>query len=141
MKRNLHAGKRMSGGFSINVFTDDELYEIHLATLEVLGKTGLFVEDEEALNIFGDHGAIIDRKSKIAKLPPYLVEDAVRSAPPRASFMVAMPGMTLFWRASGSTSPILGKPSMSMTSIRASTGLQPSKMSRIPRCWLTISIM
>lgn len=71
----------MSGGFSINIFTDDELYEIHLATLEVLGKTGLFVEDEEALNIFGDHGAIIDRKRKIAKLPPYLVEDAVRSAP------------------------------------------------------------
>ena len=58
MKRNLHAGKKMSGGFSLNVFTDDELYEIHLATLEVLEKTGLFVEDEEALDIFGGHGAI-----------------------------------------------------------------------------------
>ena len=83
MKRNLHAGKRMSGGFSLNVFTDDELDEIHLATLEVLEKTGLFVEDEEALNIFGDHGATIDRERKIAKLPPYLVEDAIRSAPPK----------------------------------------------------------
>ena len=47
LKRNLHAGKRMSGGFSVNVFTDDELYEIHLATLEVLEKTGVFVQDEE----------------------------------------------------------------------------------------------
>ena len=83
MKRNLHAGKRMSGGFSLNVFTDDELDEIHLATLEVLQKTGLFVEDEEALNIFGDHGANIDRERKIAKLPPYLVEEAIRSAPPK----------------------------------------------------------
>ena len=81
LKRNLHAGKRMSGGFSLNVFTDDELYEIHLATLEVLQKTGLFVEDEEALEIFGGHGAIIDKQRKIAKLPPYLVEDAIRSAP------------------------------------------------------------
>ena len=71
----------MSGGFSINVFTDDELYEIHLATLEVLQKTGLFVEDEEALEIFGGHGAIIDKQRKIAKLPPYLVEDVIRAAP------------------------------------------------------------
>jgi trimethylamine---corrinoid protein Co-methyltransferase len=81
LKRNLHAGKRLSGGFSLNVFTDDELHEIHLATLEVLEKTGLFVEDEEALTIFGDHGATIDPKRKIAKLPPYLVEDCARSAP------------------------------------------------------------
>jgi trimethylamine--corrinoid protein Co-methyltransferase len=73
----------MSGGFSLNVFTEDELDEIHLATLEVLEKTGLFVEDEEALNIFGDHGATIDRERKIAKLPPYLVEDSIRSAPPQ----------------------------------------------------------
>jgi trimethylamine--corrinoid protein Co-methyltransferase len=43
MKRNLHAGKIHSGGFSLNVFSDDELYEIHLATLEVLEKTGLFI--------------------------------------------------------------------------------------------------
>jgi len=81
LKRNLHAGKKMSGGFSVNIFTEDELNEIHLATLEVLEKTGLFVEDEEALNIFADHGATIDPKRKIAKLPPYLVEDAIRSAP------------------------------------------------------------
>ena len=81
MKRNLHAGKQMSGGFSVNVFTDDELREIHLATLEVLEKTGLFVEDEEALTIFGDHGATIDPKRKIARLPPYLVEDCIRTAP------------------------------------------------------------
>jgi len=83
MKRNLHAGKIHSGGFSLNVFSDDELYEIHLATLEVLEKTGLFVEDEEALDVFYGGGAFIDRTSKIVKLPPYLVEDAIRSAPPK----------------------------------------------------------
>ncbi len=43
MKRNLHAGKIHSGGFSLNVFSDDEFYEIHLAILEVLEKTGLFI--------------------------------------------------------------------------------------------------
>ena len=81
MKRNLHAGKRQSGGLSLNIFTDDELYEIHLATLEILEKKGLYIEDEEALDIYDGAGAVIDRKNKIVKIPPYLVEDAVRSAP------------------------------------------------------------
>lgn len=81
MKRNLHAGKRQSGGLGLKIFTDDELYEIHLATLEVLQKTGLFIEDEEALEILDGGGAIVDSKKKVVKFPPYLVEDAVRSAP------------------------------------------------------------
>ena len=68
MKRNLHAGKRQSGGFSLNVFTDEELYEIHLATLEVLQKTGLFVQDKESLEIFGGGGAVVDSKNKIVKI-------------------------------------------------------------------------
>jgi trimethylamine--corrinoid protein Co-methyltransferase len=77
----MHAGKRRSGGFSLNVFTDDEIYEIHLATLEVLQKTGVFIEDEEALEIFDGGGATVDKKTKIVKIPPYLVEDSIRSAP------------------------------------------------------------
>ena len=87
MKRNLHAGKRQSGGFSLNVFSDDELYEIHLATLEVLEKTGVFVEDPEALAVFDGGGAHIDPAKKVVKFPPYLVEDAIRSAP--AKFVAA----------------------------------------------------
>lgn len=81
MKRNLHAGKRQSGGLGLKIFTDDELYEIHLATLEVLQTTGLFIEDEEALEILDGGGAIVDPKKKVVKFPPYLVEDAIRSAP------------------------------------------------------------
>ena len=83
MKRNLHAGKKLSGGFSVNVFTEDELYEIHLATLEVLQKTGIFVEDQEALDVFDGGGAVVDRKTRIVKMRPNLVEDAIRSAPPK----------------------------------------------------------
>ncbi|MCK5193904.1 MAG: trimethylamine methyltransferase family protein, partial [Desulfobulbaceae bacterium] len=81
MKRNLHAGKSQSGGLRLKIFTDDELNEIHLATLEVLQKTGLFIEDEEALEIFDGGGVVVDSKKKIVKFPPYLVEDAIRSAP------------------------------------------------------------
>ena len=59
MRRNPRAGARSSGGFRLEVFTDDELQEIHLATLEVLSRTGVFVEDEEALEIFAEAGAEI----------------------------------------------------------------------------------
>lgn len=81
MKRNLLAGSRQSGGFSLNVFSDDELYQIHLATLEILQNVGVFLEDQEALTRLGDAGASIDPKQKIAKISPYMVEDAIRSAP------------------------------------------------------------
>ncbi len=81
MKRNLHAGKRLSGGLGLNLFTEDELYELHLATLEVLEKTGLFFEDAEALETLDGGGAVIDKKNKIVKFPPHLIEDSIRSAP------------------------------------------------------------
>jgi trimethylamine---corrinoid protein Co-methyltransferase len=81
VKRNLHAGKRQSGGFSLNVFTEDELLDIHMATLEVLEKTGVFVEDPEARALFTAAGAVIDSRNNIVKIPPFMVEEAIRSAP------------------------------------------------------------
>jgi trimethylamine--corrinoid protein Co-methyltransferase len=63
------------------MFTNDDLYDIHLATLEVLQKTGVYFEDQEARDILEGGGAIVDPKTKIVKFPPYLVEDAIRSAP------------------------------------------------------------
>ncbi len=81
MKRNFHAGKELSSGLSLNILTDDELDEIHLGTLEVLHETGVFVEYEQALNYFEEAGAAVDRDTKIVRIPPYMVEDAIRSAP------------------------------------------------------------
>ena len=81
VKRSVHAGKIHSGGFGLNVFSDDELNEIHLATLEVLQNTGVFFESEEALEVLDGGGAIIDPKTSMVRFPPYLVEDCIRSAP------------------------------------------------------------
>ena len=82
MKRNPHAGHRGSGGLSLNVLTDDELSDIHLATLEVLRQTGVWVEDDEALDVFEQGGADVDREARIVRLPAHVVDDAIRSAPP-----------------------------------------------------------
>ena len=83
MRRNMRAGKSGSGGLEFKVFNDDEMDEIHSATLEVLEKTGLFFEDEEALEVLHGGGAVIDKKNRVAKFPPHMVEDAIRSAPPK----------------------------------------------------------
>ena len=81
MIRNPRAGARKSGGFRLEVFTDDELRQIHSATLEVLSRTGVFVEDDEAREIFAAAGAEVDGATRVVRLPAHLVEDAVRSAP------------------------------------------------------------
>ena len=81
MTRNLHAGRLRNGGLSLSVFTEDELQDIHLATLEVLERTGVFVEDEEALDVFEEGGCFVDREERIVRLPRWVVEDAIRSAP------------------------------------------------------------
>ncbi len=73
----------MAGGFGFDVFTDDEIAKIHLATLEVMEKTGLYVGTDEAMDVLEGGGAKVDRKNKIAKFPPYLVEECIRSAPPK----------------------------------------------------------
>jgi len=83
VKRNLHAGGSRSRGLSVNVFTESEIDDVHLATLEILERTGVFVEDDEALDIFKDGGCRVDRETRLVRIPPHVVEDAIRSAPSR----------------------------------------------------------
>ena len=78
---NFHLGKHDDQRLSLNSLTDDELNDIHQATLEILEKTGLFIETDEALEVFDGAGAEVDRQNKIVKIPPQLVEDAIGSAP------------------------------------------------------------
>lgn len=81
MTRNLHASFKRVDGFGVNVFSHDELNAIHLATLDVLHHVGVRVDSKEAQEIFASGGANVDPKTNIVKIPPYMVEDAVRWAP------------------------------------------------------------
>ncbi len=83
MIRRAHAGRSRSGGFSLNVFTDDEFDDIHLATLEVLERTGVFTDDPKALDVFETGGAAVDRESGVVRIPAHIVEAAIASAPER----------------------------------------------------------
>jgi trimethylamine---corrinoid protein Co-methyltransferase len=81
VKRNLHAGGTRSRGLSVNVFTESELDDIHLASLEVLERTGVFVEAGDARDIFKDGGCIVDSETRIVRIPPHVAEDAIASSP------------------------------------------------------------
>ena len=81
MRRNLHAGRRASGGLGLSVFTPDEIADIHLSTLEVLERTGVWVEDDEALDVFEGGGADVDRERRIVRIPAHVIEAAVKAAP------------------------------------------------------------
>ena len=80
MKRGVSAGLLGNGGLRLGVFTTDELEAIHQATLEVLKHTGVAVYNEEARERFAQAGCQID-KNLVVKIPPYVVEEAIRSAP------------------------------------------------------------
>ena len=63
------------------LLTEDQLEEIHLAALEILRRTGVDVLEEEACDLLRKTGAGFDGFR--ARIPPHLVEWAIRTAPSR----------------------------------------------------------
>ena len=51
VKRNLYSDIATLGGFGFDVFTEDEINKIHLATLEVIEKTCQYVVNDETRDI------------------------------------------------------------------------------------------
>jgi trimethylamine--corrinoid protein Co-methyltransferase len=83
MIRSQHAGTVRNGGLGIEMFTRDELDDIHWGTVEVLEKSGLWVEDDEALDLFADGGCKVDRAERKVRIPQHVLEEAVSWAPSR----------------------------------------------------------
>jgi trimethylamine---corrinoid protein Co-methyltransferase len=67
---------------SVKYLSDDQLYEMHMATLEVLERTGVRVDNKDARDLLKDAGAYL-KDNNIVKFPAYLVEEAIRTAPSR----------------------------------------------------------
>ena len=81
MKSSVISGMNTMRGAGLNLLSQDDLYEIHMATMEVMRRTGVKVENDEAIDIFDGGGCIVDRKRQLVKFPSHVVEDAIRSAP------------------------------------------------------------
>jgi len=68
------------GSPQFRILSDRQIEELHFATLQILERTGVAFECQEAIEILGDAGADISDRSR-AKIPSYLVEQALGTAP------------------------------------------------------------
>jgi trimethylamine---corrinoid protein Co-methyltransferase len=86
MKRNLHAGRGRREGIGVVPFTQDDCEDVHLATLEVLRETGVYVEDEKARRLLAEGGCDTSDERGVVKIPADVVEATVSSSPPVVLF-------------------------------------------------------
>lgn len=91
MAKNFRAGYSQLSGFGVNLFSDDELYALHLSTLEVLKDVGIGIADPDAQEALAAVGCIVDKKNDIVHFPNYVVEDAIRMAPHSITFAARNP--------------------------------------------------
>lgn len=70
-------------GGQYKVLADDQIKDIHIATLEILEEVGVRVEYKPALEIFKDHGCEVDFKERIVKIPEHILNKALSTCPSR----------------------------------------------------------
>jgi len=67
---------------SMQIISEKQVKAIHHAAMEILTSYGVQVQDEEALQILRDAGAVVGKYDRV-KIPEYLLQDALTSAPSR----------------------------------------------------------
>lgn len=81
----MYKGQKTNGagwrGLGLQSLKPADLDNIHGATLKVLQHTGMKVYSHDALEIFASGGADVDFSSGLVRIPPYMVEEAIDSAP------------------------------------------------------------
>ena len=65
----------------LELLTNDEIYDIHTAALDVLEDVGVVFEDESALKILHESGCEVDFKTKLVRFPQSLVEEMIKKTP------------------------------------------------------------
>lgn len=80
MKRGLPAVTH-SGGATLNLFTEADLDDMHMATLQALDRTGVSVEAADAIDLFADGGCRVDRDTHIVRIPPEVITRALEQVP------------------------------------------------------------
>jgi len=78
------------------MFSDAQLDQIHLATLEVLRRTGVRVHESESLNLLQEAGGVVS-DGNLVRIPPNVIEDALDTTPSRVVMCkrTGEPGMYL----------------------------------------------
>ncbi|MEM2357323.1 MAG: trimethylamine methyltransferase family protein [Candidatus Bathyarchaeia archaeon] len=61
--------------------SNEEIWEIHNASLKMLNKLGVIVKHEKFLKMLKEAGADVNEEKQLAKLPVYLIEELINKAP------------------------------------------------------------
>ena len=75
MRKNNHYIKRMG----LQNLTDDQMEQLHLATLDILEHVGVKVCEPEALELLSGAGARVEKD--LVKIPPWMIQQALQTAP------------------------------------------------------------
>jgi len=65
----------------LKILSNDEVHDIHTATLEVLERTGVIIRQKKALELLEQAGAAVDYSKSLVRIPGHLVEEAVSKTP------------------------------------------------------------
>jgi len=65
----------------LEVLSRDDVYAVNMAAMEVLERVGIAFHHEKALELLGEAGADVDKKSMVVRFPEYLIRDALRKVP------------------------------------------------------------
>jgi len=63
------------------ILSDDQIYDIHQAALDLLWKTGVSVKSKEACNLLRKAGARVDGETMLCRIPGYIIEESLKRAP------------------------------------------------------------
>lgn len=70
----------------LEILNEEDIEAIHRATLDVLWKTGVVFDHENALKLFQNNDCKVDFENKRVRIPPGLAEECIRKCP--SSFRV-----------------------------------------------------
>jgi trimethylamine--corrinoid protein Co-methyltransferase len=65
----------------LKVLSDEQVYDIHQAALEILWRTGVLVKAPAARDLLRRAGAVVDEETMVCRIPGYVIEEALERAP------------------------------------------------------------
>ena len=67
--------------YNLRILSDEQLNQIKAATFEILEEIGIHCPSGRVLKIYADHGADVDFETKIVKMSPDIILEALSHAP------------------------------------------------------------
>jgi trimethylamine--corrinoid protein Co-methyltransferase len=79
----------------MEILNEQQINRIHDATLWIIEKVGIRFPSARALNIWADHGAIVDRTRMTIRAAPELITQALKTCPPAYTLCARDPSQDL----------------------------------------------